>query len=528
MSNLPIYMLLFSTCLTATVTDDPKEYFEIRIVDQQTGRGVPLVELRTVNGIRHFTDSGGYIAINSPELLNREIYFHIASHGYEFPTDKFGYRGRKLKVVPGGSAEIRIKRINIAQRMYRITGAGIYRDSLLLNKPIPVHHPLINAQVFGSDSVVNTIYRGKIYWFWGDTNRPNYPLGNFNVPGATSSLPEDGGLNPNQGVNLDYWLSESGFAKATAPMPGQGPTWINGLVVLKNAQGEEELLATYVKIKPPMKVYERGLIRFNDEKSEFELVKKFDMETPLFPSGHPLVHSDKKQTYIYFPNPYPITRVPANSQSLQDPAQYETYTYLKQGARQDSLEIERDLAGNTIVGWKTDTIPLTPKIEQELITSGKLQESDGLLQTKDNETDKTIQLHGGSVYWNPYRKRWVMIALQQFGHSLLGEIWYLESDSLTGPWHRARRIVSHDKYSFYNPKQHPMLSLEQGRYIFFEGTYTNMFSGNPDKTPRYDYNQIMYRLDLADPRLTDDSADNSADNSADDSADNSADDSADD
>jgi hypothetical protein len=29
-----------------------------------------------------------------------------------------------------------------------------------------------------------------------------------------------------------------------------------------------------------------------------------------------------------------------------------------------------------------------------------------------------------------------------------------------------------------------------------------MFSGNPDKTPRYDYNQVMYRLDLADPRLT--------------------------
>ena len=25
-----------------------------------------------------------------------------------------------------------------------------------------------------------------------------------------------------------------------------------------------------------------------------------------------------------------------------------------------------------------------------------------------------------------------------------------------------------------------------------------MFSGNPDQTPRYEYNQIMYRLDLSD------------------------------
>ena len=31
---------------------------------------------------------------------------------------------------------------------------------------------------------------------------------------------------------------------------------------------------------------------------------------------------------------------------------------------------------------------------------------------------------------------------------------------------------------------------------------THTFSGNPDQTPRYDYNQIMYRLDLADERLT--------------------------
>ncbi len=38
--------------------------------------------------------------------------------------------------------------------------------------------------------------------------------------------------------------------------------------------------------------------------------------------------------------------------------------------------------------------------------------------------------------------------------------------------------------------------------IFFEGTYTTTFSGNPDPTPRYDYNQIMYQLDLSDRRLT--------------------------
>src|SRR5206468_93282 len=33
------------------------------------------------------------------------------------------------------------------------------------------------------------------------------------------------------------------------------------------------------------------------------------------------------------------------------------------------------------------------------------------------------------------------------------------------------------------------------------GTYTHSFSGNSDQTPRYDYNQIMYKLDLGDKRL---------------------------
>ena len=70
-----------------------------------------------------------------------------------------------------------------------------------------------------------------------------------------------------------------------------------------------------------------------------------------------------------------------------------------------------------------------------------------------------------------------------------------------GPWIYARKIVTHEKYDFYNPKHHPFFDKEGGRVIYFEGTYVNTFSGNPEKTPRYDYNQIMYKLDLSDERL---------------------------
>ena len=106
------------------------------------------------------------------------------------------------------------------------------------------------------------------------------------------------------------------------------------------------------------------------------------------------------------------------------------------------------------------------------------------------------------MYWNEYRKRWVMIVCEIFGTSVLGEIWYAEADTPLGPWVYARKIVTHDNYTFYNPKQHPFFDKDGGRIIYFEGTYTQHASrATPDQTPRYDYNQIMYKLDLADPRL---------------------------
>ena len=115
-----------------------------------------------------------------------------------------------------------------------------------------------------------------------------------------------------------------------------------------------------------------------------------------------------------------------------------------------------------------------------------------------------MTLHYGSFCWNAYRKKWLLIGVQTFGGpSFLGEVWAATASSPTGPWGKARKIVTHEKYSFYNPAHHPFFDQEGGRIIYFEGTYAETFSGAPFKTPRYDYNQIMYRLDLADPRLAD-------------------------
>ncbi|MBT4228309.1 MAG: hypothetical protein HOD74_12175, partial [Verrucomicrobia bacterium] len=153
----------------------PSALFAIRVVDAETGRGVPLVELETVNHLRFYTDSNGTVAFREPGLMNRQIFFHLRSHGYEYPKDDFGYRGVRLKTTPGTEEVLKLKRLNIAERLYRVTGAGIYRDSRLLGRSAPIEQPLLNGMVFGSDSVVTAVYRGKLHWFWGDTNRPSYP-----------------------------------------------------------------------------------------------------------------------------------------------------------------------------------------------------------------------------------------------------------------------------------------------------------------------------------------------------------------
>ena len=46
-----------------------------------------------------------------------------------------------------------IRRLNIARRLYRVTGGGIYRDSVLTGDPVPIREPLLNGQVLGQDSV---------------------------------------------------------------------------------------------------------------------------------------------------------------------------------------------------------------------------------------------------------------------------------------------------------------------------------------------------------------------------------------
>jgi hypothetical protein len=155
---------------------------------------------------------------------------------------------------------------------------------------------------------------------------------------------------------------------------------------------------------------------------------------------------------VLFGNPLPTVRCPATFEAWQDSAEWET------------LKPQETLAS------AVDGQPVKP--------------------------------HSGSIAWNPWRKRWVTVFMQWFGKpSAFGELWYAEADAPTGPWGPAVKILTHENYTFYNPRIHPEFTPPDSPILIFEGTFTMQFADRPPPTPRYDYNQVLYRLDLDDPAL---------------------------
>ena len=409
------------------------DYFLVRVTDEATGRGVPLIELKLPNEVRYWTDSAGIAAMHEPGFEKHDVFVAVSGHGYEFPKETFFGRGVNLTLTPGGRADLKVRRTMIAERLYRLTGEGIYRDSRLAGLSAPIRDPLLNeGQVLGQDTAVETLYRGKLYWIWGDTIGPAF--WNFSVTGATSELPGHGGLDPAEGINYRYFTGSDGRVKAMLPLARKGLVWIEGLFTVKDPDGRERLLATYTLqqgLKPPD---ECGVATFDDNKELFEPWFQYPCQKESHRSSHPFRYRDAGREYWYL---YPWLRVPNEWNAIRD-----------------------------AVRWERREFQIPPNAKR-----------------------------ASTVAWNGYRKRFVLLLENT------GEVWYAEAERPEGPYGPAVKIVQHNQYNFYNVVQHPLFEQEGGRVIYFEGTYTDSFSGAKEKTPRYNYNQIMYRLRLDDLRL---------------------------
>jgi len=492
--HLAFIFLLCSTSFSTT----PHRYFKIRVLDEETGRGIPLVELRTQSWIRYYTDSNGLVAFYEPGLMDQDSYLFIESEGYEYPKDLIGFVGFVINPSEKDSIVVKMRRVNIAERLYRITGPGIYRDSFLLGVSSPLKNPLLNGKVLGQDSNLSLIYKGRIFWVWGDTFKPAYPWGNTSVSAATSELPENGGLLPEIGVDLDYFVDSSGFSKPMIDLEGKGFVWFDWLMTIPDASGEEKLVAKYARVRTNFTNFERGIAVYNDQNEKFEKFKQVDAWIDEYHScHHPLRAQIGDKEYAILTSEFAFTRVEPSLNQVSDPHAYEAYTCLESGATyvKENPKLDRDSDGKLVWDWKANTDVIDLVRQRELVASGAIQEEEKWIYLQDIANGESLPFRRGSIYWNEFRERWILIVQKD-----MGEIWYAEGDTPTGPWVFAKKVVTHNQF-FYNPVHHPFFDQDKGRIIYFEGTYTNMFNVNPVIKPRYEYNQLMYRLALDDPRL---------------------------
>jgi len=471
------------------------DYFEIQFIDSETGRGIPLVEIQALNKVPYITDSHGYIAYYEPGLMNEGVYFLVECEGYVYPKDVTGRSALTLEISPGASVVIEMRQIQPAERLYRTTGHGIYRNSYLLGHDIPIKEPLLNAHVLGQDSNIGVKYKGKIFWIWGDTFLPSEYTGNFSVSAATSLLPEAGGLNPEDGINFDYFVDRDGSSKSMISLDGPGYVWFEWLMNIPDSNGNEQLVAKYSRVGGQWQNYERGVALFNDASEMFE--KLSNSEDWL--KGYSIMHHPFKamrgdQNHYYITSEFQMQRVPIDIDLVGRPEAYESFTCLQPGSRYDleHLKLDRNANGTLNYDWKKNTDVINMQRQNDLIEKGLINQEEGWIQLLNLTTHKPMHVARGSVFWNEYRQKWIMIA--GGAHDYNGDILYSEADTPVGPWGYACVVARHDNM-FYNPSQHPFFDQEDGRIIFFEGTYTN-FWGQGSTKAHYDYNQLMYKLDL--------------------------------
>ena len=406
------------------VNGQKSRYFVIHVIDEQTGRGVPLVKLKFLNEVTYWTDSAGIAAIDEPSLRGREVFLEIRSDGYEYPRDSFfNQPGVTVRIEPGSRRQIQIRRTMIAERLFRLTGEGIYRDSIMAGLPAPTKEPLLNGQVLGQDTVSAAIYHGKIFWIWGDTIGPAYA--NFNVTAAVSDVHD----NPAVAVNYHYFTDKQGHAKPMLPLPRHGLVWSEGLIPMKDASGAERLVATYTRQNGLKFPDECGLALFDDNAQVFKPWIEMPC-TKQHVSSHPFLYNG----YWYL---YPSLRVRNDWNAIQDHRQ-----------------------------WEPRNVQLPPNAKRP-----------------------------SCVVWNNFRKRWILLLEDT------GKVFYAEAQQPEGTYGKAIEIIHHDHYNFYNVVTHAFFNQDGGRTIYIEGTYTDSFSDAKEKTPRYNYNQMMYRLHLDDPQL---------------------------
>lgn len=604
MLRLGPLLLLLGVAVTARAASPASgpdaPYFAIRVVDAQTGRGVPAIRIRTTSISTYWTDSAGYAAFLEPGLMVGAsqpngvfVWVEDPEAGqYQYPADGFGNRGTKVYPKAGGSVTLKVNRLYPAQRLYRFTGYGQYRDSALMGLPNPLANAsgggLINADVTGQDSTQAAFYKGAPHLFWGDTNTVDYPLGSFDTTGAVVTpvaAPASAGATADvtTGLDVKYFGDGKGFVQHMVPVPfdktsDDGPVWVGGTTTT----GDGATLGTvFTKLNRAGGVYKWGYALWNDTATQFGSFSYFPLDSPFYnstmgsqavivsaPAAAPsaLVHAQgaagpahgaaaqparqvrhwrtdeasegvsANETWVVMTNGYPLVRAPATAAGLTNVSRWQAYTCLVPGSSLQHPVFDRDPStGRLIYAWRYGAPPVLEPVQRLWELLGLIKPSDepllNLTAASGAGAGQRIMLHRTALLWSDHKAAWLLVGEDA---GVFGDIYVAVSTRPTmpeGPYRVAHLVVHHSAMNFYNPCVYPWwtATLQQGdgggegagggvdrgpassraaraavpvtaevgsgQVIVFSGTYVNTFTSAP-KTPFYDYNGILYALDL--------------------------------
>lgn len=462
---------------TLEITLGSAPFFRINVLDSATGNGVPLVLLRTVNYIQLYTDSNGIAAFYEPGMMEQPVWFSVLADGYELRQNNLTEGKVEIYSKPydsgvvlntSGTKTVYLTRTQLAERRFRLTGGGLYRDSYLVGAKVPAsaqNHTYIDkvSRSVGQDTLMLTRFKEDIFWFFGDTVCPKSARQNNCVGrgmytvGAKTKFSESKVYPP----ALEYF-GEDGMPRPMAKIePLRQNTWIAGVFSIG-----DNLYGNYFKnpgdgASPDQA--KQGMAKWSGE--SFEEISEWPRNSSLSLNGAHTIHAfgpaHASNEWVYFVNNHVYCRVPAKDDLISNYSAFEVLPRPK---------------GQTI--------------------------------------------NCNTINWNDYIKRYICIGDAPTGGPGLIVAF---SETLFGSFEQnITRITSHSNSmsSCYNGLHLPY--LDQGSVIFVACTFTSMWS-NANKTdslwstclfginsekncapvvPRYEYNNIISSLNLSNIDLT--------------------------
>ena len=183
-------------------------------------------------GEAQWSDSQGMVAFCDPDAVGRSIAFTVTSDGYTLPSGPTV----TLAATAGGAARVTLARRYAGERLYRATGQGIYRDSVLLgsSRRRPPRRTSTGLWAMGQDTPSTFVYAAAGTRSAGCTDcAAHFPV-QLDTSGATSPLAR-ANFSPDLGRTPRTSSIASGFSRgivdtaadpsAASAFSGAGSAW---------------------------------------------------------------------------------------------------------------------------------------------------------------------------------------------------------------------------------------------------------------------------------------------------------------